>query len=450
MNFSDLCKFEAKQLQAAQAVKQNIYTLYGGSAGGGKSYFLRWEALNLLLYYTGKYGIRGVRVGLFCEDYPALKERHLSKIEFEFPDWLGTLNKSEHEFRLNAQYGSGVIAFRNLDDPSKYLSSEFAAILVDELTKNPRETFDFLNMRRRWPGINDTRFVGSSNPGGIGHAFVKKLWIDRDFTGERYNPKDFQFIRARVEDNPHLGQDYILTLDSLPEKLRKAYKDGDWDIFEGQYFSEFSRDKHVIEPFEIPDGWMRFRCMDYGYVKPSAVYWCAVDFDGKIYVYRELYVTGRTYAQLAEEIVSLTPEKERIEYTIADTSMFAKTLDTGEYGNDIMARNGVEITGGNKERIPGWNRLREYLKNDLICWFSTCTNAIRSIPSLVHDNVRVEDLDSDGEDHSADSIRMGLMSMPDTPINKPTLKPPPPNPYANDPNAPWNKKGKGGGVYSYS
>lgn len=451
MKFSELCQFQARQLEATEAVKNHTFTLYGGSAGGGKSYFLRWIAVYLLMVYAKKYNQRGIRLGLFCEDYPALKDRQLSKIQFEFPAWLGTLNKTEHEYVLDDEWGGGVIAFRNLDDPSKYLSSEFVAILVDELTKNQRETFDFLNMRRRWAGIPDTKFIGASNPGGIGHGFVKKLWIDRDFSDERFNPKDFAFVRAKAIDNKYLGVEYDKQLDTLPETLRKAYKDGNWDIFAGQFFTEFSREVHVCEPFPIPEGWRRIRGVDYGNKNPSGVLWAAIDFDGDIWIYRELYEAGHTYEELACRIVDMEDDKEKIEYSAADTSMFSKTLDTGKYGNDIMADSGVPLTQANKERIPGWNLLRQHLKNKTIHILSSCKNLIRTLPVMVHDERIVEDLAKNNDDHLIDSLRYIVMSLPDRSL-KGQKKEEPPSLYASDPQAPWNQpknKDSYNNLYSY-
>lgn len=404
-NFFDFCKFQPKQLEAAQAVEDYTYILFGGAVGGGKSFFLRWIAVYLLMIYFAQIQKPGIRVGLFCEDYVALADRHLSKIQYEFPEWLGTLNRSNHEFVLKDGYGAGVIVFRNLDDPSKYLSSEFAAILVDEVTMNERSVFDFLNLRRRWPGIENTKFICASNPGGIGHGWVKKLWIDRDFTGEQFDPKDFVFVRSQAKDNKYLPESYSKQLEGLPEKMRKAFLEGNWDIFEGQYFPEFSKDKHVIEPFEIPQGWTRFRSIDYGYEAPAAVLWYAVDYDGNVYVYRELYQRGLLYKDLALKIREMSdPDengepKEKFDYNVADTDMFAATRDTGEYGYDIMGNNGVPITPANKERIPGWNLVRKYLQEGTLKIFSTCTNLIRTFPLQIHDEHKPEDLKKGGEDH---------------------------------------------------
>jgi PBSX family phage terminase large subunit len=451
MEFKDLCNWQPKQEEAKNAVLKYTYTFYGGAAGGGKSYWLRWIAVYLLLKYARDYEIRGVRVGLFCEDYPALHDRHLSRIPYEFPDWLGKLNESRHEFVLIPEYGGGVIAFRNLDDPSKYLSAEFAVILVDELTKNERMTFDFLNMRRRWPGIPDTKFIGASNPGGVGHSWVKKLWVDRDFQGENFDPKDFAFIQAKAIDNKYLGESYSKQLESLPEQLRKAYKDGNWDIFAGQYFTEFNRDVHVVKPFKIPQGWIRIRGLDYGNVNPSGVLWLAIDFDGNIYVYRECYEKGHTYDSIARRVGELTPNEEKIDYTMADTSMFAKTEDTGKYGNDIMADNGLYITPANKDRIAGWNLIREYLKDKKLFIFESCNNLIRTLPAAVHNEPPkdVEDLQKNDEDHLLDALRYALMSVPQTPKKQEQKLPPPL--YKDDKDAPWNQPKQTGfsNIYSY-
>src|SRR3990167_3653514 len=176
--------FQTKQIDAQNAVDKYDYVFYGGSAGPGKSYFLRKYPIKFLIETWHKTGLKGVRAGLFCEDYPALHDRHLSRIPYEFPKWLGNYNSARHEFILSDRFGGGVVAFRNLDDPSKYLSSEFALIEVDELTKNDKKTFDFLRLRKRWPGIERTKFIGASNPGGIGHDWVKQLWIARNFPSE--------------------------------------------------------------------------------------------------------------------------------------------------------------------------------------------------------------------------------------------------------------------------
>lgn len=228
--FSDLTKFFPKQEEALLATKRFKYVLFGGSVGSGKSYWIRWSCLYWLIKYYDKYGLKGIRAGLFCEDYPSLNDRHLTKIKYEFPDWLGTFNESKKEFTLADDYGGGIIAFRNLDDPSKYLSVEFAVIAIDEINRNPKSTFDMLRSRHRWPGIKDTKFLAGCNP--LGEAWVKNMWVKRIFPPEEAEQYEFVYVPALPTDNPHLPQDYYKSLESLPETQRKAYLEGNWDAFD--------------------------------------------------------------------------------------------------------------------------------------------------------------------------------------------------------------------------
>ncbi len=177
----DLFRPSERQKQFLDVVAKNRFVLYGGAMGGGKSYILRWWLLAYLIDLAER-GVPGAQVALFCEDYPALQDRQISKIEMEFAPELGRLHRgTTRDFVLRDEWGGGRIALRNLDDPAKYQSAEFAAIAVDELTKNRRETFDFLRTRLRWPGVNGPRFAAATNPGGVGHGWVKALWVDRKF-----------------------------------------------------------------------------------------------------------------------------------------------------------------------------------------------------------------------------------------------------------------------------
>lgn len=230
IKFSELTKFFPKQLEALEASKRFKYVLFGGSVGSGKSYWIRWSAIYWLMKYYAKYGLKGVRAGVFCEDYPSLNDRHLTKIKFEFPSWLGTFNEAKHEFTLAPEYGSGIIAFRNLDDPSKYLSVEFAVIAIDEVNRNPKTTFDMLRSRHRWPGIKDTRFIAGCNP--LGEAWVKNMWVKRLFPPDEKEQYEFVYVPALPTDNPHLPVEYYKSLESLPETQRKAYLEGNWDAFD--------------------------------------------------------------------------------------------------------------------------------------------------------------------------------------------------------------------------
>ncbi len=230
VKFSELAKFFPKQKEALDASKRFKFTLFGGSVGSGKSYWIRWSAIYWLMKYYSKYNLKGVRAGVFCEDYPSLNDRHLSKVKYEFPSWLGTFNEAKHEFTLAPEYGSGIIAFRNLDDPSKYLSVEFALIAIDEVNRNPKTTFDMLRSRHRWPGIKDVRFIAGCNP--LGEAWVKNMWVKRLFPPDEKEQYEFVFVPALPTDNPHLPQEYYKSLESLPENQRRAYLEGNWDAFD--------------------------------------------------------------------------------------------------------------------------------------------------------------------------------------------------------------------------
>ena len=230
IKFSELTKFFPKQTEALEASKRFKFVLFGGSVGSGKSYWLRWSAVYWLMKYYAKYQLKGVRAGVFCEDYPSLNDRHLTKVKYEFPDWLGKFNEQKHEFTLAPEYGSGIIAFRNLDEPEKYLSVEFALEAIDEINRNPKTTFDMLRSRHRWPGIKDVKFIAGCNP--LGEAWVKNMWVKRLFPPNEKEQYEFVFVPALPTDNPHLDESYYKSLESLPENQRKAYLEGNWDAFD--------------------------------------------------------------------------------------------------------------------------------------------------------------------------------------------------------------------------
>lgn len=420
----------ARQEEFLKTMDSHKFTLYGGAKGGGKSYILRWALIRLLLKWATE-GFKGVRVMLACEDYPSLKDRQITKIEKEFPKWLGTLSNSGIEgmsFVLRPMFGGGVIALRNLDDPSKYASSEFAACAIDELTKNKKEVFDQLRSIIRWPGINDTKFIGGTNPGEIGHAWVKKLWIDRIFDPmEDPDPNEVAFVRSLPTDNSHNAESYLEELKKLPEKLRKAYWDGNWDVFEGQYFSEWDKNRHVVIPFQIPATWRKYRAYDHGRTAPACCKWYAIDYDGRIWVYREFYQAGLDVDQIAAKINELS-RGETYAFSVADPSIFAKTGFVDRYGGQTLAetfaRNGIIWYPASNRRIDGWNLMHQYLRfTDLespkMLYFNTCFNSIRTIPVLIHDDRLPEDLDTRSEDHAADADRYLLATLHEMKTQKP-------------------------------
>jgi hypothetical protein len=358
-------------------------------------------------------------------------------MEVEFPKWLGEIKDSKTHglgFHLAPQWGGHVLALRNLDDPSKYLSSEFAIIALEELTENDEAKFHQLRGRMRWTGIPNPKLIAATNPGGIGHGWVKRRWIDRAFPLEELNIADqFAYVPALPTDNPHLAASYIATLGSLPEKLRKAYLEGNWDVFEGQFFTEWDKEKHVISPFEIPPTYKRFRAYDYGHENPACCKWYALDYDGRVTVYRELYFQKghkQDADKQAAEIQRLSGAMkdaagnwvggETYEYSVADPAIFSPTGVVDKWGGqtiaETFARNGIMFIPASNRRVDGWSVMHRYLYWDTktepkLRYFNTCVDSIRTIPALVHDEHKPEDLDSAGEDHAADVDRYYLMSL---------------------------------------
>ncbi len=438
----DLAKWTPRQQAAVDILKTGKvkYLLYGGALGGGKSYFLRWYAVDRLRMMAQR-GFRNAAIMVACEDYPALKDRQLSKIAMEFPAWLGKAHSDHKDYGrsyiLAPEFGSGVICFRNLDDPSKYQSAEFAAILVDELTKNPFEVFTFLRSRLRWRGLpdEDCIFVGATNPGGIGHSWCKQLWIDRDFPPEFVSPVDFRpqfaYVPSKADDNPHLDPAYWATLSTLPRALRKAFRDGDWNIFVGQAFPDFSRQKHVIPTIQPPAGAPLLMTYDWGWGKPFSIGWWFVDNDGRLIRFAEWY--GWSGApneglRLADsEVAAGIKEREaRMGITgwgitrLAGHDCFQKrpNYDKGGQGpstDEVFQDAGLTLSKVNPNREHKIRAFRERLRPGAdgvprLLVSEDCAQFIRTIPNIVMDARNVEDIDSDGEDHIYDEACLACLA----------------------------------------
>lgn len=431
VKFSELANFTDKQRKAKDMLSQFKFMLYGGAMGGGKSYWIRWTLLLLLLKWA-KQGHKGVRAGLFCEDYPALKDRHLSKVQFEFPEWLGKLNKSDNEYVLNPEYGSGVICFRNLDDVSKYQSAEFAAIAVDELTKNEENIFTFLRTRLRWTGIDDCKFIAGTNPGDLGHAWVRKLFIDRQFDINEKEPHLFGFLQALADDNPYLSKSYLTSLDSLPENLRKAFREGNWDVFKGQFFTEWNRTSHVIPSYEHDELDEFYGSADWGFEPDAFSYHLhairkIVMVEKTFYrsfTFAELYGTNKYPDQWAKEIQSLESNmKIKVKVRYIDPSCRNRTpirKESEGQGTSIIKEfhdHGVIFVPANNDRKNGYQAMRNWFRiapdglpyHQIV---SNCAKAISQIPAAIFDEHNSFIAKEGGEDHALADLRYYLVSMP--------------------------------------
>lgn len=448
LNFDkDVAHFTERQLEACYALDSGKYKylLYGGALGGGKSYFLRWIAVRLLVDWASVKGLRNVPVMLACEDYPTLKDRQLTKIAMEFPEWLGKSYTDHKEygrcFILNDNYGSGVICFRNLDDPSKYQSSEFAAILVDELTKNDYDTFTNLRMRLRWPGLENIEcpFIGGTNPGGIGHNYCKSFWMDGIFPKEFEKFKNqFVYIPSKADDNPYLPASYYSeTLNTLPEHQRAAFRDGSWDMFAGQEFQEWRRAYHVIESLPVPEGRPLLMTFDWGFGAPFSVQWWWVDSEGRLYLFSEWYGWNGTPnkglrlvdSEIAAGIIKREHTmgfnqvgekfgKEIVNpqiFRVCDPTCFNKKPDykgggQGPSTAEEFMHMGLILVPGDANRKLKLRQFHQRLmipKDEednvtgvpMVQIYSNCQHFIRTIPNLTTNPNNFEDIESDSEDH---------------------------------------------------
>ena len=374
--------------------------------------------------------------------YPELRANHITPLK-ELVGKTAVFKETAKEFLFKNGSVIKLGYCRNIKDLDRYQGTEVDVLFLDEATQLTEEQYDRFKACVR--GVNDypKRVYLTCNPGGVGHAFVKRLFIDRAYkSGE--NPDDYVFYKSLVTDNAALMEndpDYIKRLEALPPKLRRAWLDGDWDIFDGQFFEEFRDDPkhykdrmftHVIEPFEIPDGWNIVRSFDFGFAKPFSCDWWAIDYDGRAYLILQLY--GCT--QTPNEGVKWHPDRifeeiHRIETThrwlkgkritgVADPSIW--DVSRGEAIIDSADRHLVYFSRGDNKRIPGWMQVHYRLAFDaegfpMVYFFNTCTAAIRTLPLLQFSDINPEDLDTSQEDHFADSFRYFCMSRPITPMS---------------------------------
>ena len=428
---------------------------FGGARGGGKSWAVRTKAKLLALRYAG------IRILIVRRSYPELTNNHISVLRSEL---AGIARYSDKDKVLTFDNGS-TIAFSYCakdGDLDRLQGVEYDVIFLDEATQ--LSEYQMRTIIACVRGVNDfpKRIYYTCNPGGQGHGYIKRLFIDRQFQpGE--DPSEYTFIQSLVSDNKALMQaqpDYIRQLENLPPKLKKAWLHGGWDIFEGQFFEDFrtvpdtekcrklglrpeeaarqGRFTHVIPPFDLnagdKRGWVIYRSYDFGYAKPFSCGWWAIDHDGTMYRILELYgCTGEP-----DQGVKWTPDRQfaeiaRIEREhpwlkgrqilgVADPAIW--DASRGESVADTALRYGIFFTPGDHKRIPGWMQCHYRLQFDqdgyARCYvFDTCKAFIRTVQTLQFDPVRPEDLDTTGEDHIADEWRYLCMARPVKPIRQP-------------------------------
>tara|TARA_R100001369_G_scaffold43126_1_gene69308 strand:- start:68 stop:1492 length:1425 start_codon:yes stop_codon:yes gene_type:complete len=415
--------------------------LYGGAAGGGKSFAMLADPVryfnnplsNKLLVRRSTEELREL-ISVSKQLYP----RAIPGIKFLERDktWIAPSGASLWLSYLDRD-----------DDVSRYQGQAFNWIGFDELTQWP-SPFAWNYMRSR---LRTTRNSGlnlyqraTTNPGGAGHSWVKKTFVDPAVNNTAFNATDPEtgedivwpkghtkqgqplfkrrFIPATLFDNPYLAEDglYEANLLSLPEHQRKQLLEGNWDVNEGAAFTEWNRNLHVIEPFEIPNSWARFRACDYGYGSYTGVVWIAVSPDEQLIVYRELYCSKVIATDLADMILE-AEHGEKIRYGVLDSSLWHNRGDTGPSLAEQMVQKGCRWRPSDRSkgsRIAGKNELHRRLQVDdfteepRLVFFNTCTNIISQIPAIPLDKNNSEDVDTNSEDHLYDALRYGIMTRP--------------------------------------
>ncbi len=403
-------KLSLTKKQKAFIDSKESEVLFGGAAGGGKSYGQMADALLFALKYSGSKQL--VLRRTFSELDKSLIRTSLAL----FPKEIYSFNSSSHvgRFKNGSIIDFGYCATEN--DVYQYQSAEYDIIRFDELTHFTENQYIYLLSRVRGANGFPKQVKSTTNPGGIGHSWVKTRFVDPSPRGECFTGKDGMkriFIPSLLKDNKFLclgDPDYEKRLQALPEREKKALLYGDWNIFEGQYFTEFDRNIHVIEPFEIPPDWRKYRTIDYG-LDRLACLWIAVAPDDVCYVYREYCESNLTISAAAAKILEYTPVREDIYATLAPPDLFSRTQETGKTKASLFSEYGINFTKTSNDRESGWLCVKELLRiregTARLKIFSVCSEIIKCLPALITDKQRPTDCSTEPHDitHAPDALR---------------------------------------------
>lgn len=401
---------------------KTLYCAYGGARGGGKSHAVRIDAVLGALEHPG------IKILIVRRRYTDLQGNYVEPFKKLIPSTVAEYNSQLHTYYFINGSTIKLGHFQSYAQAEdEYQGQEWHWIFMDEATQFSEQEFRLLGGCMRSADDIGVKFRLTCNPGGVGHRWVRRLFIDRQFKTdcenpeENENPDDYEFIQALVTDNTALmnsesGKAYLKQLSSLPENIRAAHRYGDWNALSGNYFPEFQIATHTIKPFSIPKNWARYRAFDYG-LDMLAVLWFAVSPEGHIYMYRELKKSGLIASDAAELIKAHTGMDERVVCTYAPDDIWSRQKDTGKTMAEVFLTHEVQIVKASRSRVQGWIQVKEMFapmddgKPKLIV-FSTCREFIDDIQAIQADDKNPNDCAVEPHDitHICDACRYFCIS----------------------------------------
>jgi phage terminase large subunit len=424
-----------KQIEFFKAT--NKYIAYGGARGGGKSWSARTKAVLLALNYPG------IQILLLRRGLTELRENHViplrKLLKTDSPTKIAQYKEQSKEF-IFPNASRIVLGYcANEGDVLQYQGQAYDVIFLEEATQFTEFQFQTLTESNRSSGLCKTpfkpRMYFTCNPGGVGHMWFKRLFIDKEYRNSE-KEEDYIFIQSLVYENKYLmdnDPDYVRALENLPEDRRKAMLYGDWNVFEGQYFGEFRNDIHVIDQFKIPSHWKRYISMDYG-LDMLAVLWYARDTEGNAYVYKEIHEPNLIISEAAKKIKQIN-NGDKYEYIYAPRDLWNRRQETGKSVADIFYENGLQLTKTSVDRVDGWLATKEWLKvidtRDLetgepvktsrLKIFRNCNNLIKNLPQVQIDEKNPNDVATEPHEptHICDALRYFCVNFTYSSVNPP-------------------------------
>lgn len=417
----DIGELYPKQIEFCKAT--NKYICYGGSRGGGKSHVSRIKIMLLALNYSG------IQILLLRRTLKELRENHILQLQ-KLLKGIAVYKDSSKEF-LFPNGSRIVLGYCDAEkDVLQYQGQAYEVIVMEEATMFTEFQYQALTESNRISGNMKEDFTPrmyfTCNPGGVGHQWVKRLFIDRDYKGSE-KEEDYKFIPSSVFENKYLMEhdpNYVKVLENLPEDRKQAMLYGNWDVFDGQFFPEFNRSIHVIEPFVIPKEWNRYMAIDYG-LDMFAVVFVAMDTRGNAYVYNEIYNSNLIVSEAIQKLKSIMRD-DTYKGVYAPPDLFNRNRDTGKSTAELFYNAGIDFIKASNDRVQGWLQVKEWLhvfntrneqtgekeKQSKLKIFSNCKNLIRCIPQLQHDDKEPNDVANEPHEitHIPDALRYFCVS----------------------------------------